>query len=199
MRLLNSSLYNIPALNNKSINNVSFEASATWPATVSGIWNEYIYIWKWGTGKETSISWKFSSKKILRSSRKNFWGKKRNKFQTIQSFPSFLLIPLYYIFFYFISSEWIIKRRNRISVNHRQLVRWTWTKISRILRSRYIFRYIQKRDGISLLLIWKDNSKISHTSVYSWITWNRFKRALLITYAFLGFWDSFWSCPWFWK
>lgn len=154
-----------------------------------------IYIWKWGTGKETSISWKFSSKKILRSSRKNFWGKKRNKFQTIQSFPSFLLIP----FFYFISSEWIIERRNRISVNHRQLVRWTWTKISRILRSRYIFSYIQKRDGISLLLIWKDNSKISHTSVYSWITWNRFKRALLITYAFLGFWDSFWSCPWFWK
>lgn len=85
MRLLNSSLYNIPALNNKSINNVSFEASATWPATVSGIWNEYIYIWKWGTGKETSISWKFSSKKILRSSRKNFWGKKRNKFQMQRS------------------------------------------------------------------------------------------------------------------
>ena len=109
------------------------------------------------------------------------------------------IISIVLPFSYFISSEWIIERRNRISVNHRQLVRWTWTKISRILRSRYIFRYIQKRDGISLLLIWKDNSKISHTSVYSWITWNRFKRALLITYAFLGFWDSFWSCPWFWK
>lgn len=135
----------------------------------------------------------FLQKKSFVHRVKIFEEKKETSFK--RSFPSFFLIS----FFYFISSEWIIERRNRISVNHRQLVRWTWTKISRILRSRYIFRYIQKRDGISLLLIWKDNSKISHTSVYSWITWNRFKRALLITYAFLGFWDSFWSCPWFWK
>ena len=99
MRLLNSSLYNIPALNNKSINNVSFEASATWPATVSRIWNEYIYIWKWGTGKETSISWKFSSKKILRSSRKNFWGKKEISFKRSNHFHRSSLF-LFIIFFF---------------------------------------------------------------------------------------------------
>lgn len=193
MRLLNSSLYNIPALNNKSINNVSFEASATWPATVSGIWNEYIYE---NEGQERKLLSRenFLQKKSFVHRVKIFEEKKETSFKCNDPIIS-IVLP----FSYFISSEWIIERRNRISVNHRQLVRWTWTKISRILRSRYIFRYIQKRDGISLLLIWKDNSKISHTSVYSWITWNRFKRALLITYAFLGFWDSFWSCPWFWK
>lgn len=128
------------------------------------IWNEYE---NEGQGKRRKRIFYLDLVKISLKkknlSRKNFWEKK-NKFQTQWS------IHFHRSSVSFIPFSYFIRRMNY----RKDWYRWTidnWfikTKISEILR------YIQKKDGISFLFIWKNNNtnrKISHTS-YLWITWN---------------------------
>lgn len=96
MRLLNSSLYYIPVLNNKSINNVSFEASATM-ASHRPEYETSMKMRDRGKGKEeTSISWKFSLKKESFVHRVKIFERKKNKFQTRGSIISIPVLRFFY-------------------------------------------------------------------------------------------------------
>lgn len=148
-----------------------------------------------GKGKEeTSISWKFSLKKKSFVHRVKIFERKKNKFQTRGSIISIPVLR----FFYSVSLFHIRRmnyRKEESNIGEPSITGLLNKDVANTFTNLLpLYSAIFKR-GMEYLFYLFGKATISHTSVYPWITWNRFKHALLITYAFVGFWDFFWSCP----